>query len=557
MYKLLLCWRYLRTRYIALACIVSVTLGVATMIVVNAVMEGFSHEMQKRINGILSDLVMESNSATGYPDPQARMDEIMSVAGEHIECLTPTVSVPAMLSFRFHGQWFTRPVTVVGIPENQPLAGDFAEYLQHPENRKNPSFSLRDGGYDTMDHQAGPEAKEREAMAFAGWEYRRWKALRDKEWQTLEDPSNTTPGIYPERSSTDPLAPSAYQGPYAPVEEPLVATESSPTGEDGEPTGPPPPSDAPLASGEVHNPFITPGVPQENIFDPATEQESGTVLGFALATYRDHAGDNRFAVLPGDDIKLTMPTAGIPPRAVDASFTVVDLYESKMHEYDSSFVFVPLARLQQLRGMFDPTTGLTFVTAIQIKLKDPTQGKLVQEKLIQSGIFPPEIFRISTWRDKQGPLLAAVQMETAILNVLLFLIIAVAGFGILAIFFMIVVEKTRDIGILKSLGAGSTGVLGIFLGYGLSLGIVGAGAGAIGGLMFVWNINEIADWLSWLSGHEVFDPTIYYFYEIPAIVEPWTVAWVTLGAVAIAVLASVLPALRAARLHPVEALRWE
>ena len=84
-------------------------------------------------------------------------------------------------------------------------------------------------------------------------------------------------------------------------------------------------------------------------------------------------------------------------------------------------------------------------------------------------------------------------METAILNVLLFLIIAVAGFGILAIFLMIVVEKTRDIGILKSLGASGRGIMGIFLGYGLSLGLVGSGVGMVLGLLFVRHINEIAD----------------------------------------------------------------
>ena len=80
-------------------------------------------------------------------------------------------------------------------------------------------------------------------------------------------------------------------------------------------------------------------------------------------------------------------------------------------------------------------------------------------------------FRVSTWEQKQGPLLAAVAVEQSILNILLFFIIAVAGFGILAIFSMIVVEKTRDIGILKALGASTSGVRGIFLGYGLLLGI--------------------------------------------------------------------------------------
>ncbi len=139
----------------------------------------------------------------------------------------------------------------------------------------------------------------------------------------------------------------------------------------------------------------------------------------------------------------------------------------------------------------------------------------------------------------------------------LFLIIAVAGFGILAIFFMIVVEKTRDIGILKSLGASSRGVMGIFLAYGLLLGMVGSSVGLVIGLLFVRYINNIADLIGKITGHTVFDPSIYYFYKIPTIVVPRTIAWIVIGAVGIAVLASILPARRAARLHPVEALRYE
>ncbi len=95
MYKFLLCWRYLRTRYIALASIVSVMLGVATMIVVNAVMEGFTHEMQDRIHGILSDLVFESVSLDGFPDADRRMAEIRKVAGQYVSGMSPTVHVPA------------------------------------------------------------------------------------------------------------------------------------------------------------------------------------------------------------------------------------------------------------------------------------------------------------------------------------------------------------------------------------------------------------------------------------------------------------------------------
>lgn len=572
MYQLLLCWRYLRTRYIALASVISVTLGVATMIVVNAVMAGFSHEMQKRIHGILSDVVVESLSLNGFPDPDARMAEIDRIAGDYIECMTPTISLPSMLSYRYGGQWITRPVTVVGLPEDAPLAGDFAEYLQHPENRKSPSFQLREGGYDVLDPQGGPESPPREQLKNAGWPHRRWKTLRERAWAPVDEggprqgftPPQPLPDEMRELRSPEKQEKKAF-GPAPPPwmreEAPPVAnvpgpeaTEPRPeTAESFAPPGDLPPDFPPP---NVASPFAG-REPEEELFDPMKQQETGAVLGFALASFRTPEGKPHFTVLPGDDIKLTMPTAGTPPRAVDDSFTVVDLYESKMHEYDSSFVFVPLQRIQKLRGMIDPATGVGNVTAIQIRLKDPQDGPIVRELLRNASEFPPGVFHVATWRDKQGPLLAAVQMETAILNVLLFMIIAVAGFGILAIFFMIVVEKTRDIGIMKSLGASSSGVMGIFLGYGLGLGCVGSGVGMTLGLLFVKYINEIADGLAYCTGQEVFDPSIYYFYEIPAIVDPFTVSWIVAGAVAIAVLASISPAIRAARLHPVEALRYE
>jgi lipoprotein-releasing system permease protein len=139
----------------------------------------------------------------------------------------------------------------------------------------------------------------------------------------------------------------------------------------------------------------------------------------------------------------------------------------------------------------------------------------------------------------------------------LFLIVAVAGFGILAIFAMIVVEKTRDIGILKALGASNRGVMSIFLGYGLLLGVVGALLGTALGLTLTYKINEVEELLAKWTGQTIFDRTVYYFDKIPTDIQPMHVMLINFGAIAIAVLFSILPALRAALLHPVRALRYE
>ena len=532
MYKLLLCWRYLRTRWIALASVISVTLGVATMIVVNAVMAGFSHEMQTRIHGILSDIVFESHSLSGFQDPKWHMDEIRRAAGDDIAGMTPTVAVPAMLSFQVRGQWLTRQVMFIGIDEStHSLVSDFGSYLQHPGNRRQLSFSLREGGYDTFDSQAeggaGENGPTRPALEAAGWTHRRMRVAREKLW----------------REKVGARADSAAQ-PSRPIDQQVDAVLSATS----------PESDPPTEAAR-RDPFRAARPEEGETMDPAKEQFTGIVPGIGLASFRDSDGVDRFLVLPGDDVKITFPTAGTPPKAVTDTFTIVDFYESKMSEYDSNFVFVPIASLQRMRGMIDPQTGIPSVNSIQVRLKPGANLEGVRDRLRK--VFPAEMYAVSTWRDKQGPLLSAVDMEMAVLNILLFLIIAVAGFGILAIFFMIVVEKTRDIGILKSLGAGSAGIAGIFLGYGLFLGLVGAGAGLAIGLAITWNINSIRAAVEWFTGQRVFDPSIYYFFKIPTIVHPATICWIIVGAVAIAVAASVLPALRAARLRPVEALRHD
>ncbi|MFM8735347.1 MAG: ABC transporter permease [Pirellulales bacterium] len=546
MYKLLLCWRYLRTRWIALASIVSVTLGVATMIVVNAVMAGFSHEMQTRIHGILSDLVFESHSLSGFQDPQWHMDEIKRAGGDDIVGMTPTVAVPAMLNFQVRGQWITRQIMFIGIDEaTHAQVSDFGRYLQHPDNRGQLSFALREGGYDTVDSQAESTQPTRPALEGAGWPHRRMRVERERAWREKVEADRRAAGG----------AAAAGAGPARSVDQQVDAVLAATAAAAPESPAADPPSTDTATQGKPADPFRQ-ARPEEGVrMDPASEQFTGIVPGIGLASFRDTSGVDRFLVLPGDDVKITFPTAGTPPKAVSDTFTIVDFYESKMSEYDSNFVFVPIAQLQRMRGMIDPQSGLASVNSIQIKLREGANLDRVRDRL--RGVFPADLYAVATWRDKQGPLLAAVDMEMSVLNILLFLIIAVAGFGILAIFFMIVVEKTRDIGILKSLGAGASGIAGIFLGYGLFLGLVGAGAGLALGLAIAWNINGIRAAVEWATGQRVFDPSIYYFYRIPSIVDPFTVGWIIAGALGIAVASSVLPALRAARLHPVEALRHD
>jgi lipoprotein-releasing system permease protein len=562
MYKLLLCTRYLRTRYIALASIISVMLGVATMIVVNSVMSGFASEMRERINGILADVVIETISLNGQANAEAQKELVLRVTGDWVKSVTASVEVFGLLHFRRAGQWIPRPITIIGIdPETEaqvcPLVHNLDSYREIIENDKLVRPALR-----SIDEIPSWELTA-EALAYR----REWKGRQRKffeRWQAdpespLNDPSH-------ERLMPD---------------EPFFESEAPPffDNEPSEDLAAQPTDDAIDAAEEIvrvaserpaENPFSEDVVPAEMLQDNGPRLfESADIdaplpgrlyigsLLIEILRQDPRTGETHIErmVHPGDDVKISTVSAGSPPEPRHFFATVVDVYKSGMSEYDGNLVFCNLEYLQQMRGMIDPQSKTGAITTLKIRLNDYDDAPEVVQALRK--VFPPHLFTVSTWEQKQGPLLAAVDIEAAILNVLLFLIIAVAGFGILAIFYMIVVEKTRDIGILKSLGASSRGVMSIFLTYGLALGVVGSGVGVALGLVFVRYINEIEGVLAFIIGRKVFDERIYYFPTIPTQVNAFTVTWVALGAIVIAVLASVLPARRAARLHPVQALRYE
>ena len=452
MYRWLLCFRYLRTRYIALASIISVTLGVATLIVVNSVMAGFASEMHERLHGLASDIVIECHTSGGMPNPDGHIDQIKKICGDQLVGHSASVHVPAMLGITFNGKTITRHVSLVGLdPETYDTVSHFGRYLMHPENKQQVSFDLKESGY----------APDRPQFPPSGWHARRarvgYERILEKERQRVEQLHGS---IEP-----SPIAQRGAEGPTMGLQIPNELFAES----DGE---------------------------TAKEFDPMHEQHPGIILGIATCSTKMRNLNNEvvdhYYSRPGDDVRMMFPNASDNTKVVDQNFTVVDLYESGMSEYDASFAFCRLDQMQTFRGMIDPQTGMRSVTTIQLKLTDDADLNAVRDALRKH--FPAEVYayNIQTWRDMQGPLLAAVRLETTILNILLFLIIAVAGFGILATFFMIVVEKTRDIGTLKALGASGRGVMSIFLSYGLLLGLVGSGAGLVGGLLFVRHINEIA-----------------------------------------------------------------
>ena len=529
MYKLLLCVRYLRTRYIALASIISVMLGVATMVVVNSVMAGFTSEMRERLHGFLADIVIESRNMDGIGDAKRLMAAVEAAAGEYIAAMTPTIDVPGMIMFRdpYSDKTYTAPVQIQGIdPESKALVGPLRDNLSSYNPEIEDGVVVR----EALRSRAEPlnweltesAARYREEMKLQEAMY-----LRD----AMEDPTPVTHRTPSESSGTD-VVPDFDAG----------DTHSSQT------------PDQPALAQDIflNDPLVQQQAPKiETGPYPARVYLGEGIVSFQAEDPETGKLHKVMMVQPGDDIILSTVTVARPPEIVKMNATIVDTFRSGMNEYDTNIVLMNINELQKNRGMHLENA----ITSIHIRLKNYDDASKAIAAL--QGAFPPGLVTIKTWEEKQGLLLSAVEVETAILNVLLFLIITVAGFGILAIFYMIVVEKTRDIGILKSLGASSSGVMSIFVYYGVGLGIVGSTAGVLIGLLFVHYINEIEDGLSWMTGRKVFDEKIYYFFEIPTYVSPWMVFWVATGAIGIAVLASILPARRAARLHPVRALRFE
>ena len=260
----------------------------------------------------------------------------------------------------------------------------------------------------------------------------------------------------------------------------------------------------------------------------------------------------KFGVGIGSRVTLIAPESrstafGSVPRI--KSFRVRGLFEIGMYQYDSSFLFVPLRAAQRFFKV-----GKGKVTTLEVMLSSPDDVSKVRPLI---GRAAGEPVRMVDWQRANASFFNAIQVERNVMFLILTLIIVVAAFNVISGLIMMVKDKGRDIAILRTMGATRGMIMRIFLLSGMAVGIIGTIAGFVLGLSFSLNIDTVKGWLESLTGSELFAAEIYFLSTLPAKVDPMEVVSVVGMALALCFIATLYPAWRAARLDPVEALRYE
>jgi lipoprotein-releasing system permease protein len=259
---------------------------------------------------------------------------------------------------------------------------------------------------------------------------------------------------------------------------------------------------------------------------------------------------NRFGLGVGSKITLLSPQGAATPFGSIPrirAYTVAAIFQVGMNDYDSGYVFLPLESAQIF--FQQPNQA----TQIEVTVDDPDQAGPIGQRIKQALSGTP--VNIIDWQQNNNSFFAAIQVEQNVMFLILTLIILVAAFNVISSLIMMVKDKTRDIAVLRTIGAGRGAVMRIFLMVGASIGVTGTLLGTVLGVVFCLNIETIQGWVEAVTGRTVFDPTVYYLAHLPARLDWHEVAQIIVMALALSLLATIYPSWRAARTDPVEALR--
>ena len=273
------------------------------------------------------------------------------------------------------------------------------------------------------------------------------------------------------------------------------------------------------------------------------DEGQGVAIGRRLA--------DQLSLRAGDNITLVAPRGAVTPMGTTPRikvYKVAAVFEIGMSEYDAAFVFMPLREAQ----LYFNRSG--DVTAIEVYTADPDRIDRFRRLITEAA--GRQIFMVD-WRQRNATFFNALQVERNVMFLILTLIVLVAALNIISGLIMLVKDKGRDIAILRTIGATQGAVMRIFLITGASIGVIGTLMGFLVGTLICLNVESIRQFVSWLTNTELFSPELYFLSRLPAEMDPGETAAVVVMALTLSLLATLYPSWRAARLDPVEALRYE
>jgi len=253
----------------------------------------------------------------------------------------------------------------------------------------------------------------------------------------------------------------------------------------------------------------------------------------------------------GDKVRLMSPSGGISPAGATPrmrAFDLVGIFDSGFYEYDVGMIVTPLIAVQRLNRMGDGITG------IEVFIRDRDQASAVAE--MARAALPAGAW-VTDWQHRHRSFFRALKTERVAMGVILSLIVMVAVFNMVASLVMVVMERRKEIAILKTVGATHASVMRVFLLMGCLLSGIGTLLGATLGLLLAWKLSDLLAWVESITGVQFMSSDVYFIDHVPSVIDPVAVGTIIVASLVMGFLATFYPAWRAASVPPAEALRYE